>query len=122
MSDALANLMLKNLSAVFGERDNKRRMAAIKHLYSEDAVFFEADQQFEGFQAISDAVAALQASFPADFEFSAAAPPVRNHDVGRLFWQLGPPGAPPVANGMDIAHLKDGRIHSLYVFLNDQHR
>jgi hypothetical protein len=32
-----------------------------------------------------NAVAALQASFPAEFEFSAVAPPARNHDVGRLF-------------------------------------
>jgi hypothetical protein len=65
MSDTLADLMLRNLSEVFGERDSERRMAAIKNLYSEDAVFFEAEQRFEGCQTISDAVAALQASFPA---------------------------------------------------------
>jgi hypothetical protein len=33
-------------------------MTAIKNLYSEDAVFFEAKQRFEGRQAIGDAVAA----------------------------------------------------------------
>ena len=73
--DTLAHLMLRNLSEVFGERDSKRRMAAINNLYSEDAVFFEAEQRFEGRQTISDAVAALQACFPAEFEFSAVAPP-----------------------------------------------
>ena len=121
MSDTLADLMLKNLSEVFGERDSERRMAAIKNLYSEDPVFFEADQRFEGRESISDAVAALQASLPAEIEFSAVAPPARNHDVGRLYWRLGPAGSPPVVNGMDIAQFKNGRIHSLYVFLNDQH-
>ena len=120
MSDPLADLMLKNLSEVFGERNSERRMAAIKSVYSEEAVFFEAEQRFEGRQAISDAVAALQASFPAEFEFSAVAPPARNHDVGRLFWRLGPAGSPPVVNGMDIAQFSDGRIRSLYVFVNDQ--
>ena len=120
MSDTLADLMLRNLSEVFGERDSGRRMAAIEDLYSEDAVFFEAEQRFEGRQTISDAVAALQASFPAEFEFSPVAPPVRNHDVGRLFWRLGPAGSPPVVNGMDIAQFKDGRIQSVYVFLNDK--
>jgi hypothetical protein len=120
VSDPLADLMLKNLSEVFGERDSERRMAAIKNLYSEEAVFFEAEQRFEGRQAISDAVAALQVSFPAEFEFSAVAPPSRNHDVGRLFWQLGPAGFPAVVNGMDIAQFSDGRIRSLYVFVNDQ--
>lgn len=120
MSDTPADLMLKNLSEVFGERDSERRMAAIENLYSEDAVFFEAEQRFAGRRAISDAIAALQASFPAGFEFSAAAPPARNHDVGRVFWRLGPPGSPPVVNGMDVAQFEDGRIRSLYVFLNDQ--
>src|SRR5262249_8145548 len=121
VSDTLADLMLKNLSEVFGGRDSERRMAAIKSLYSEDPVFFEAEQRFDGREAISDAVAALQVSFPAEFEFLAVAPPARNHDVGRLYWRLGPAGSPPVVNGMDIAQFKDGRIHSLYVFLNDQH-
>src|SRR3977135_1578530 len=108
MSDTLADLMLRNLSEVFGERDSERRLAAIKSLYSEDAVFFEAEQRFEGRQAISDAVAALQASFPAEFEFSAAAPPARNHDVGRLFWRLGPAGSPPLVNRMGVGPCKEG--------------
>jgi predicted SnoaL-like aldol condensation-catalyzing enzyme len=120
MSDTLANLMLRNLTEVFGERDSTRRIAAIKSLYSEDAVFFEAEQRFEGHHAISDAVAALQASMPGEFAFSAAAPPARNHDIGRLFWRLGPAGSPAVVNGMDIAQFRDGRICSLYVFMNDQ--
>ena len=119
VSDTLAALMLKNLLEVFGERDSERRMAAIKNLYSEDAVLFEVEQQFEGRQRISDAVAALQASLPAEFEFSAVAPPARNHDVGRLHWRLGPAGSPPVVKGMDVAQFRDGRIRSLYVFLNE---
>src|SRR5258707_12177451 len=120
MSDTLADLLLRNLSEVFGERDSERRMAAIKNLYSEDAVFFEAEQRFEGRQTISDAIAALQASFPAEFEFSPVAPPARNHDVGRLSWRLGPAACPPVLNGMDVAQFQDGRIHSPYVFPHDQ--
>jgi hypothetical protein len=120
VTDTQADLMLRNLSEVFGERDSERRMTAIKNLYSEDAVFFEADRRFEGRQAISDAVAELQASFPAEFEFSAVTSPARNHDVGRLFWGLGPAGSSPVVTGMDVAQFKDGRIRSLYVFLGDQ--
>jgi hypothetical protein len=95
-------------------------MVAIKNLYSEDAVFFEPDRRFEGREAISDAVATLLATFPADFEFSAAAPPDCNHDVGRLSWRLGPAGSSPAVTGMDIAQFKDGRIRSLYVFLDNK--
>ena len=47
----------------------------------------------------SDAIAELPASFPAEFEFSAVALPAPNHDVRRLFRQLGPAGSPPVVNG-----------------------
>ena len=95
-------------------------MAAIKNLYSEDAVFFEAEQRFEGRQTISDAVAALQASLSRRVRILGGGSPARNHDVGRLFWRLGPAGSPPVVNGMDVAQFKDGRIRSLYVFLNDE--
>jgi hypothetical protein len=67
----------------------------------------------QGRQTISDAIAALQASFPAEFEFSAVALPAPNHDVRRLFRRLGPAGSPPVVNGMGVAQFKDGHIRSL---------
>ena len=51
------------------------------------------------------------------FVFRAAGPAEVNHDVGRLRWQLGPPGAPPVVTGMDIAMFQKGRIRSLHSFL-----
>src|ERR1700730_2345746 len=107
VSDTLADLMLRNLSEVFGERDSERRMAAIKNLYSEDAVFFEAEQRLEGRQRISDAVAALPASLPAELVRPRLAQPERNPEVGRLFWRLGPAGSPPVVNGMAVVRFKD---------------
>jgi hypothetical protein len=48
-----------HLSEVFGERDDGRRLTAIKDLHSENAVFFEEKRQFEARQTISDAVAGL---------------------------------------------------------------
>ena len=117
---ALTDLMVRNLSEVFNERDGERRIAAIRNLFSEDAVFFEPDRRVAGREAISDAAAAFQANFPTNFEFAAAAPPDRNHDVGRLAWRFGPAGASPVITGIDIAQFKDGRIHSLYVFIDSK--
>ena len=96
-------------------------MTAIKNLYSEGAVFFEQDRRFEGRETISDAVAALLASFPAEFEFSAMAPPARNHDIGRLFWRLGPAGSASRRHrDWTSRSSRMGRIHSLYVFLDNQ--
>ena len=117
--DTLAHLMLRNLSEVFGERDSERRMAAIKNLSSEAPLFSKRNSGSRGARQSATPCSA-QRLLPAEFEFSAVVPPARNHDVGRLFWQLGPAGSPPVVNGMDVAQFKDGRIHSLYVFLNDE--
>ena len=42
-----------------------------------------------------------------------------NHDLGRLQWQFGPAGAPPVVAGTDIAIFEHGRIQFLYTFLDE---
>ena len=117
MSDPLTDLMVRNLSAVFSERDADRRLAAIKAIYAEDATFYEGDDAYVGWHAISAQVGNLLASLPREFVFSPALPASRNHDVGRLPWQLGPLGGPTVGTGMDVARFADGRIGALYVFL-----
>lgn len=38
--------------------------------------------------------------------------------VGRLRWQSEPPNGPVAVTGMDVVHFENGRIHSLYVFLD----
>ena len=64
----------------------------------------------------ADSVESLLKGAPG-FVFRSAGPAEVNHDVGRLRWHLGPPGAPPVVTGMDIAFFEKGRIRSLYTFL-----
>lgn len=110
-------LMQANLSRVFGERDAERWIAAIGELYAEDAVLYEPETSVTGHAAISVAVTALLASLPPDFAFAALGPALGHHGIGRLHWQAGPPNGPAAVTGMDIAHFQDGRIHSLYVFL-----
>lgn len=110
-------LMQANLARVFGERDAERRITAIDELYAEDAVLNEPETSVTGRAAISEAVTALLASLPPDFAFAATGPALGHHGIGRLRWQAGPPNGPAVVTGMDIAHFQDGRIHSLYVFL-----
>jgi hypothetical protein len=110
-------LMQANLARVFSERDAKRRIAAIRELYTEDAALNEPEASVTGHAAISEAVTALLASLPPDFAFTAIGPAIGHHGIGRLRWQAGPPNGPVAVTGMDIAHFQDGRIHSLYVFL-----
>jgi hypothetical protein len=109
-------LMQANLIRVFNERD-AGRMGAIRELYAEDAVLYEPDTSAKGHAAISEAVTALLARLPPNFAFSAAGPAIGHHNIGRLKWRSGPPDGPVAVTGMDVAHFEQGRIHSLYVFL-----
>jgi hypothetical protein len=110
-------LMQANLARVFNERDAALRIVAIRELYAEDAGLYEPDTSAKGHAAISEAVTALLAHLPPNFVFSAAGPAIGHHNIGRLKWRAGPPEGPVAVNGMDVAHVEKGRIHSLYVFL-----
>jgi hypothetical protein len=111
-------LMQANAVRVFSERDPARRLAAIRELYTADAVLTEPEGVFKGEAAIRDAVAELLSKLPPVFAFTPIGAALGHHGVGRLFWRAGPPNGPPVFTGMDIAHFKDSRIQALYVFLD----
>jgi len=110
-------LMQANLGRVFNERDAKRRIAAVRELYAEDAVLYEQDSAAKGHPAIDAAAASVLSSLPPDFAFKAIGPAIGHHGIGRLRWQAGPPNGPVAVTGMDVAYFANGRIHSLYVFL-----
>jgi hypothetical protein len=111
-------LMLANLTDVFSERDAARRLAAIRELYTEDAVLNEPHASARGHFAICDAVTALLASLPSDLVFAAVRPAVGHHGIGRLQWRSGPADGPAAISGTDIARFRGNRIHSLTVFLD----
>lgn len=109
-------LMRANLARVFGERDARRRINAIRELYAEDAVLYEPHAAARGHAAISEAVTALLAGLPPGVGFSASGPAIGHHDVGCLKWHSGAAGTPAAVTGMDVAHVENGRIRSLHVF------
>ena len=121
MNNTLNQLMERNLLEVFGERDSSRRRIAIGAIYTEDCTFFETNEEIVGHDALNAKVESLLKGAQG-FVFRAAGPAEVNHDVGRLQWHLGPPGAPPVVTGMDIAMFRKGRIRSLYTFLEQPSR
>jgi hypothetical protein len=118
MSKAFADLMERNLFDVFGQVNSVRRAAAIAELYTADCTFFEAEEQISGREALNARVESIRKDAPG-FVFRAAGPAQVNHDLGRLWWQFGPAGAPPVVMGADIALFEHGRIRALYTFLDE---
>lgn len=113
-------MMLANLVTVFGERDEVRRLEAVRRLYCEDAVLHEPHASVRGHAAIAGAVGRLLATLPADVAFVADGPAVGHNGVGRLKWRAGPDPDAAAVTGTDVAQFEGGRIRSLHVFLDLQ--
>jgi hypothetical protein len=113
----LGELMERNLSEVFGERDPSRRRAAIAELYADDCGMYDAEGESLGQAAISEHVDGILSGSPVGFAFSPTGPAEVIHELGRLRWEMGPAGAPPVVNGMDVALFANGKIQTLYTFV-----
>lgn len=111
-------LLKKNLNEVFSERDPTRRLAAIGTVYGEGAVLYEPDEVVVGQAAICASVTALLASLPPDFVFTAVGSAAGHHGIGKLNWSAGPPGGKSFVTGTDVAHIDDGLIQTLHVFID----
>ncbi len=111
-------LMQANIVRVFNERDPDRRRLALSELYSEGAILYDPETVATGWGAISQAVEDLLARLPAEFVFTAAGPAVGHNGAARLFWRAGSPDGPVAATGTDVAHIENGRIKLLYVFVD----
>lgn len=118
MQDELAQIMEDNLQLVWSERDDVRRMEAIEKIYAKAAALYHVGHKAEGLDAINKSVGSVLSNMPADFVFTKLKPVIINNSIGRLIWAVGPKGQAPVATGMDIAHFENGKIKSLYVFLD----
>jgi hypothetical protein len=111
-------LMQAHLARVFNERDGGRRRDALQELYTGDATFFEPHAVVTGYEAISSAIDALQASLPPDFVFTASGIAIGHNGIARLHWHAGPPDGPVAVTGTDVAQVENGRIKALYVFVD----
>jgi hypothetical protein len=93
-------------------------MKALESIYAKDSTLFEVGEAITGYDAINDKVSNTVKNMPPDFVFTRLKPVIINNNAGRLVWGLGPKDKPPVATGMDVAVFEDGKIRSLYVFLD----
>lgn len=114
----LDQLMSRSLLDVFNERDAERRANAIGEVYSPNIEFYEQDGVVRGAAALAHKVQQLLDGTPPDWTFAPAGEVSVNHDLGRLPWSLGPAAGTPVLTGTDVAMMGEGRIRSLYVFID----
>ncbi|WP_332736800.1 hypothetical protein [Flavihumibacter sp.] len=118
MNNNLASLMEENLSRVWSERNASLRFNSIQTIYTADSSLYHTGHQISGHEAINESVNNLLADMPAAFTFFKLKPVVINNIIGRLIWGMGPNIDSLVGKGMDIAVFEEGKIKSLYVFLD----
>jgi SnoaL-like domain len=108
----MTELLHSNLHGVFSERDPERRWAAIARTYTEDVTFTDPDGDFVGWQALSDRAQELLDGASAGDVFEEDSPTYVGTDAAALAWRFGPPGK-PVARGVDILTIRDGRVSAV---------
>lgn len=113
---SIQELLDANLHRVFGERDAAARRAAIDEVYTEDVVFTDPEGGATGREALAAKADELLRDLPEAFAFSEDGPRYEGADSGALAWALGPTGS-PVARGIDVIAVRDGRIAELRTLL-----
>ena len=117
MSEIIETLLLRNLQGVFGGGDSGRRRAAIEELYAEDCVVLLPIGRYVGHQALDQIAGELRGGHPS-FVYTPHSAPQAVQDGGRIAWGSGPAGEPPRYTGLDVIIVRDGKIATLYVFLD----
>ncbi len=111
-------LLDSNLHEVFGNRDAAARRARIDEVYTDDVLFTDPDGPATGRAIVEERAAKLLGELPADFVFAADGIAYTSEDAGALAWTLGPVGGAPVARGIDVITVRNGRIATLLTLVN----
>jgi SnoaL-like domain len=109
-------LLHSNLHEVFSERDPERRWAAIERTYTEDVTFIDPGGEWVGRKTLNDKAQELLDGPAAGFALEADGPRYLGPDTAALAWRVGPAGS-PVARGIDILTIRDGRVSTLRTLL-----
>lgn len=103
---------------VWNQRNASKRIKSIQTIYTEDSGLYHIGHQTTGYEFINQSVSNVLVNIPAEFSFFKLKPVIVNNNIGRLIWGMGPNIDSIAATGMDIAVFEDGKIKSLYVFLD----
>jgi hypothetical protein len=85
---------------------------------TDDVVFADPEGQVAGRDALESKAAAPIDGAPAEFAFEEDGIAYLGRDSGALAWTFGPAGS-PVARGIDLITVRDGRISTLRTLLSE---
>ncbi|MBP2557514.1 hypothetical protein J2857_000265 [Neorhizobium galegae] len=115
MTDANSNA--ERYLAIWNETDAIRRKAMIAETWAEDGLYVDPLMRGEGHERIGSLVEGVQARFPG-FRFTLIGAADGYDDNLRFSWGLGPEGGEALIKGTDFAILENGRLKSVYGFLD----
>jgi hypothetical protein len=101
----------------WNETDAVARQALVAELFASDARYIDPLTDVAGFAGIDAAMSAVQAQFP-DFRFRLTGEVDAHHDQLRFTWELGPNDADAPIMGFDVAVTNNGKIQSVFGFLD----
>ena len=105
-------------AAAWGEADDAQRLRHLETAWAEDAVYCDPLDRVEGRTALSDHIAATQASI-AGGRIAVTSEPVRHHDSAFFRWTMTDAAGGVVLTGFDVVQLDDdGRIARLTGFFD----
>jgi hypothetical protein len=117
MTTPAERLMHDNLLAVFDERDESKRRAAIERIYAPGVRWTDAEGTTEGRAALETKCVALQATL-GTLRFGPVGPVHELPGFAQLAWQLVDPATgQPQLFGFDTVLIADEKISDLWTVL-----
>jgi hypothetical protein len=117
MESTIEALLERNLLEVFNNNDAASRREVIAEIWAENCVFVAPEGIHHGRREVDETVGGLLAQFPG-FRFAVDGVAQGQHGVGRISWIFGPPESPRQITGEDIGIIQDGRLATLYAFID----
>jgi hypothetical protein len=112
-----ANIKAERYLAIWNETDAVRRKAMIAEAWAEDGLYVDPLMRGEGHERIECLVESVQTRFPG-FRFTLLGSADGYDDNLRFSWGLGPEDGEALIKGTDFAILENGRLKSVYGFLD----
>lgn len=101
----------------WNEHDPDKRAVAISAVWHDDARSVDPLADVTGHAAIAEMMNGVNAQMP-DHQFEQRGPARAHHDVIHWAWAMCAPDGTQVLTGVDTAHVRNGRITSLYGFFD----
>jgi SnoaL-like domain len=112
-----AQTLVTHYLEAFNETDSDRRRELLEMLCTSDCTYTDPNVDLHGAEQLDGFIAQTQERFPG-FTFTLGGPIDAHHSQARFQWHAGPDGAPDDYVGFDVIVAEDGRIRSVYGFMD----